>query len=88
MVYSPSPAWELTKADFNIGYTEMNKEENPHILSYNKSKISLTAVQIILIFYWWISIRKWTSMCWVCYTDVYDQKSLYIGREDLYLLQN
>ena len=35
----------------HIDHMDMKKEENPHILSYNKSKISLTAVQIILIFY-------------------------------------
>ena len=33
MSYSPTPDWELMKADFDINYTEMNKEENPHILS-------------------------------------------------------
>ena len=34
MSYSLIPDWELMTADFNIDYTEMKKEENPHILSY------------------------------------------------------
>ena len=34
MICSPTPGWELMKADFDIEYTEMKKEENPHTLSY------------------------------------------------------
>ena len=33
MIYSPVLDWELMMADFAIEYTEMKKEENPHILS-------------------------------------------------------
>ena len=32
MIYSPTPDWEPMKADFDIDYIEMKKEENPHIL--------------------------------------------------------
>ena len=34
MICSPTPDWELLKADFDIEYTDMNKEENPIFLSY------------------------------------------------------
>ena len=34
MIYSPTPEWELMKADFDKEHTEMKKEDNPHILSY------------------------------------------------------
>ena len=34
MIYSPTPDYELMKADFDTEYTEMKKEENRHILSY------------------------------------------------------
>ena len=37
MTYSPTPAWELMKANFDIEYTEMKNEENPHILSYKNT---------------------------------------------------
>ena len=39
MSFSPLPAWELMKADYDINYTDTKKKkkkkrENPHILSY------------------------------------------------------
>ena len=34
MIYSPTPDWELMKADFDIQYTEIKKEENTHSLLY------------------------------------------------------
>ena len=34
MTYSATPDWEVMKADFDIDYTVMKKQENPHILSY------------------------------------------------------
>ena len=34
MIYSPNPDWQPMKADFDIDYTEMKKEDNPHILIY------------------------------------------------------
>ena len=34
MTYSATPDWEVKKADFDIDYTVMKKQENPHILSY------------------------------------------------------
>ena len=33
MTYSATPDWEVKKADFDIDYNVMKKQENPHILS-------------------------------------------------------
>ena len=71
MSYSQTPAWELMKADhLDTDYTEMKKEEHPHILLYlAKSHIADNYSDHLKMFTDG-SLLENDSECWVCYTRV------------------
>ena len=80
------------KADFDIEYTDMNKEENPHFLSYIVNHILHTTIQIIWKFYTDRSVleneQAGTEFVIPEFKTKTTQKVSTFEREDLYLLQN
>ena len=86
MTYSPTPAWELVKAHFDIDYTEM-KKENPYVLSYLVKSYIVDSYSKHLKFFTDVSIlendeaRAWFS-CTGCLKlkNNNKEKRFYVGK--------
>ena len=88
---TPTPDWELMKTNFDTEYTEMNKEENPHILSYIvKSHLTQNYSNHLKIYTDGSALENEQAGAEFVIPEFKTKKNKVstVEREDLYLLQN